>query len=52
MDYKQLKKLAKEKRCPVTELIALASQNDPFYVGTKSQVELAKWFANLWERFG
>jgi len=52
MDYKQLKKLAKEKRCPVTELIALARQNDPYYVGTKSQTELAEWFADLWERFG
>lgn len=51
MDYERLKKLAKEKRCPVTELIALASQNDPFYVGTKSAVRHAEWFAGLWEQF-
>ena len=52
MDYKQLKQLAKKKRCPVTELIALAPQNDPYYLGTKSQTQLAEWFADLWERFG
>jgi hypothetical protein len=55
--YERIKAKARELRaagqdCRVTDLIALASQNDPFYVGTTGEREKAQWFADLWERFG
>jgi hypothetical protein len=52
MDYAHIKTLAREQGCRVTDLIALAPQNDPFYVGTAGQQELGRWFAGLWQRFG
>ena len=52
MDYQTIKRLAKEHKITVRDLIALAPQNDPFYVGTKGDIEKARWFAGLWERFG
>jgi hypothetical protein len=52
MNYELIKFEAKRLGCRVTDLIALASQNDPFYVGTPFSVALANWFAELWERFG
>lgn len=38
--------------CKVTDLIALAAQNDPFYVGTDTDCKNGQWFADLWGRFG
>lgn len=52
MDYESLKALAKASKVKVTDLLALAPQNDPFYVGTPASVEQGNWFANLWQRFG
>jgi hypothetical protein len=52
VNYETIKAEAKLRRCKVTDLIALAPQNDPFYVGTPSSMALAKWFAELWQRFG
>ena len=51
MDYNSLKEWAKSAKVKVTDLLALAPQNDPFYVGTPASVEQATWFANLWQRF-
>lgn len=51
-DYDSIKEAAKERRLKVTDLIALAPQNDPFYVGQPSQVKHGEWFADLWNRFG
>jgi hypothetical protein len=34
-NYTQIKVWAKERGSRVTDLIMLAQQNDPFYVGTK-----------------
>ncbi|MGH2505803.1 MAG: hypothetical protein ACRDHZ_00050 [Ktedonobacteraceae bacterium] len=50
--YEQIKQLAKETGRKVTDLIALASQNDPFYQGTPSQKELAEWFAEIYYSHG
>jgi len=36
----------------VSDLCALATKNDPFYVGTPGQRAGAEWFAGLWRRFG
>ena len=52
MDYTQIKQLSKELRQPVTDLIALAPANDPFYTGTPNDWALAQWFADLWQAFG
>ena len=50
--YETIKQLAKETGCKVTDLIALASQNDPFYQGTPSGLALAEWFAEVYYRQG
>jgi hypothetical protein len=52
MDYAAIKELAKENGCTIRDLIALAPQNDPFYIGTDSQLRLAEWFRDLWQRLG
>ena len=52
MDYSTIKKLAKDIGVRVSDLFVLASQNDPFYVGTPSQLRAAEWFADIWRNFG
>lgn len=52
MNYKTIKALAKQHALSVKDLIILAPQNDPFYVGTDTDEAMAEWFAELWERFG
>lgn len=52
MNYNEIKKLSKSTKCTVKDLLALSPQNDPFYLGQKSQLELAKWFKDLWDQFG
>jgi hypothetical protein len=52
MDFNVIKRYAKDNGCSVKDLLVLAPQNDPFYVGTHGQREMAEWFADLWNRFG
>jgi len=52
MNYETLKAMARKRGVPVTELVALAPKNDPFYSGTPGHREKAEWFAGLWRRFG
>jgi hypothetical protein len=52
IDYDYLKQEAKERGVPVGDLMALSPSNDPFYAGTPGDVKLARWFRNLWQRFG
>lgn len=52
MDYEQIKQLARATGQRVTDLIALAPQNDPFYTGTPNDLALGQWFASLWQSFG
>lgn len=52
MDYEQIKEIAKRNGLRVTDLIALAPANDPFYVGTDGAVTDGRWFAGLFRRFG
>lgn len=52
IDYQTIKELALESGVSVRDLIVLAPQNDPFYVGTKGDMAKAHWFAGLWRRFG
>lgn len=56
-DYAKIKELAKTLQAQghaykVTDLIALAPQNDPFYVGTETDQANARWFSDLWQSFG
>jgi hypothetical protein len=51
MNYDEIKELARETDQRVTDLIALAPQNDPFYTGTPGDWALAEWFAGLWQVF-
>jgi hypothetical protein len=50
--YERIKRLAKELGCTIPELLVLARQNDPFFVGSKTDLAMAEWFADLWLRFG
>lgn len=52
MNYDLIKALAKGMKVPTTSLLALAPQNDPFYVGTERDKTLARWFLTLWQTFG
>jgi len=51
MDYQTIKTLAKDQGCRVTDLIALAPQNDPFYVGRPADETMAHWFADVWNQY-
>jgi hypothetical protein len=33
-------------------MLVLSQQNDPFYAGNGAEGDKARWFAELWERFG
>jgi hypothetical protein len=52
IDYKTIKRMAKEHGISVNDLCALAAKNDPFYTGRPSEMAAAEWFAGLWWRFG
>jgi len=53
MDYHTIKHLAGEvEGVTIRDLIALAPQNDPFYVGTPGDIAKAQWFADIWRKFG
>lgn len=47
-NYATIKQLAKDTGRRVSDLIALASQNDPFYVGTPSDWKQGEWFAGFY----
>jgi hypothetical protein len=49
--WEDIKKLAKERDCTISDLLVLARNNDPFFIGSPAQVRAAEWFANLWESF-
>ena len=52
MNYESIKELARDAGQRVTDLIALAPANDPFYTGTPGDWQNGHWFADLWQRFG
>ena len=49
--YETIKRLAKEAGCTIPDLLVLARQNDPFFVGSKADRAKAEWFAGLWHEF-
>lgn len=52
LDHGQLKEMAKIMGVRVTDILAMSPKNDPFYVGTGAQMEMAMWFYGLWGRAG
>jgi len=51
-NYEAIKQLAAESGVRVTDLLALAPQNDPFYTGRPAEVAAAQWFFILYRQFG
>jgi hypothetical protein len=52
MNYELIKQAAAELGISYRDIIALAPQNDPFYVGTPKDVDQAQWFSDVWEAAG
>jgi len=52
ISYEGIKAAAKAQGLSIRDFIALAPKNDPFYVGTPGELTKARWFTDLWERFG
>lgn len=50
--YATLKAVAKASGRRVTDLLALAPKNDPFYVGSPAQVERGRWFTDAYAAAG
>jgi hypothetical protein len=50
--YERIKALKKELHRNITDLLALAPGNDPFYAGSPAQTDQAQWFLALWRHFG
>jgi hypothetical protein len=47
-NYETIKQIAKDTGRRVSDLIALAPANDPFYTGTPGERTLAEWFADFY----
>ncbi|EFH80865.1 hypothetical protein [Ktedonobacter racemifer] len=52
LTYEQMKEQARQSGKRVTDFIALAAQNDPFYAGRPNNRRQAQWFAELWRGLG
>lgn len=52
INYETLKEHAKNEGYKISDLLALAAKNDPFYVGRPAEETAAMWFANIWRQFG
>lgn len=52
LDYSTLKSIASRAGLSPSEILALAPQNDPFYVGAKGQLQKGQWFASIYEAMG
>ena len=47
-----LKALADELGCPLKDLLVLAPQNDPFNAGSPTDLAQARWFAEIFQKYG
>lgn len=50
--HQKIKEMAKNMKVKVTDLIALAPKNDPFYIGTRNHKIVASWFKQWWYLLG
>ena len=51
-NYETIKEVAKENGMSVKDLLAFSPNNDPFYVGSKGQMEKAEWFNEIYDKMG
>ncbi len=51
-NYEEIKKVAKRTGRKVSDFLAMATINDPFYKGSPIDIEKAQWFKDIWDRFG
>lgn len=51
LTYADVKALAEELDRPISTLIALAPDTDPFMAGRPAREKEAEWFAEIWRRF-
>lgn len=47
-----LKDVAEREGLSLQDVTVLAPQNDPFRIGTKTQIQMAEWFAHHWNNEG
>lgn len=52
MTHDRIMEAAKKLKCSVRDLLALSPQHDPFYVGSKGDLEKANWIAKIYKRMG
>ena len=53
MDYYDLRRIAKERKCHVADLVSMNPQNDPFYSGYHGFTrKWAEWFREIWQQQG
>jgi hypothetical protein len=52
IDYAEINRLAKERRKSVSDFVALAVCNDPFYADCAGRRASSEWFAEQYEREG
>jgi hypothetical protein len=52
LDYESIKAMAKSIGRPITELLALSVNADPFYAGVAARRRNAEWFAAIWADHG
>jgi len=48
-DYQQIKQIAKDNKVKVTDILALAPRNDPFYTGSEAQRRDAEWIGEIYQ---
>lgn len=50
--YENIKQMARrDSDCSITDLIVLTSQNDPYYIGTPTEIRYAEWIAEIVRQF-
>jgi len=52
VNHDSIKDLASKRGVKIASLLALAQKNDPFFTGAEAKKCAAKWFVEIWERFG
>jgi hypothetical protein len=52
LGYRDIQALAAEIGRTIKDLIVLARNNDPFFIGTPAHVRDAEWFADWWRKLG
>ncbi len=50
--HEYIKKLARKTGADRDDLIAMACDNDPFYIGTPRHKAMAQWFLDRWTERG